>query len=116
MRKSVVSFMFAAALCASGCPDAGYAKGKLPPGTIQKGSLANHKLTQDTLLAAASTATARGCQGIESFTPYMVAMPKGAPGARVWREKWIFSCQGGEYPIDIRFSEAGMDAADYQIQ
>jgi hypothetical protein len=41
----------------------------------------------------------------------MVAMPKGAKGSRVWRERWIFTCQSGDYPVDIRFTEVGPNAA-----
>jgi hypothetical protein len=89
---------------------------KLPPGTIQEGSLANQQLIRDTMLGVAGKAATLGCQSIDSYKPYVVAMPEGSPGSQVWREKWIVTCQGNHYSIDIRFNESGSGAADYQIQ
>ncbi|HEY2344671.1 MAG TPA: hypothetical protein VGH80_02175 [Xanthomonadaceae bacterium] len=87
----------------------------LPSGTLQKGSLANAQLIQDTMMGVVSKAATLGCRKFDSYKPYVVALPEGTPGSRVWREKWIVLCQGQEYPIDIRFNESGMGAADYQI-
>jgi hypothetical protein len=113
MRKSAITFMLASALFVCGHANAAQAK-HLPPGTIQQGSMANHQLTQDTLSAVVTKVSELGCQQFESYTAYMVAMPKGPKGARVWREKWIFTCQGADIPIDIRFTEVGPNAA-YEI-
>jgi hypothetical protein len=113
MRKSVARLLLASALLILGYPNIGDAK-KLPSGTIRQGSLANHQLTQDALSAVVGKAIALGCQQFDFYTPYVVAMPKGSRGARVWRERWIFNCQGTDYSIDILFNEVGPNAA-YQI-
>ena len=113
MRKPALAFILASALLVLGYPNIGAAK-KLPSGTIQQGTLANHQLTQDTLSAVLGRAITLGCKQFDSYTPYMVAMPKGSRGSRVWRERWIFSCQGTDYPIDIRFNEIGPNA-EYEI-
>jgi len=106
--------MLASALFIADYANAGHSK-HLPPGTIEQGSLANHQLTQDTLSAVVNKAATLGCQQFEFYTPYMVAMPKGQKGSRVWRERWIFTCHGTDYPIDIRFNEVGASAAAFQI-
>ena len=113
MRKPVPTFVLALAMVAFGYPSIGAAK-KLPPGTIQQGSLANHQLTQDSMSAVFGKVMALGCQQFNSYTPYIVAMPKGPQGSRVWRERWIFSCRNSNYPIDIRFTEVGPNAR-YEI-
>jgi len=109
MQKLAITLVFVAALLTSSHADAAHAK-HLPPGTIEQGSLANHQLTQDTLSAAVMKVSARGCEQFQFYLPYMVAMPKGPLGSRVWRERWIFTCRGGDYPIDIRFTEVGPNA------
>jgi hypothetical protein len=93
-----------------------FALEQLPPGTIQQGSLANPKLIRDTMLGAAAKAGGLGCKKIDSVKPYVTALPEGAPGSRVWGERWIFGCAGKTYPVNIRFNESGMDSADYQIR
>lgn len=102
----------ASMLIYSGCGQAM----KLPAGTIQQGSLANPKLIQDTMLGVSGKSATLGCKHIDSYKAYVVAMPSGEVGSRVWFEKWIVSCQGKDYPIDIRFNESGSNAADFQIE
>lgn len=89
---------------------------KLPAGTIQEGSLANPKLIQDAMLGVSGKSATLGCKKIDASRPYVISMPTGDVGSRVWHEKWIVTCEGKDYPIDIRFNESGMDAADFQIE
>ena len=106
-------FMFLAlALISMTC----WAKEPLPAGTIQTGSLANQKLIHDAMFGVVGKAATLGCKKVNSFQPYVVAMPQGQPGSRVWHEKWIISCSGKKYPINIRFNESGMSAADWTIE
>lgn len=88
----------------------------LPEGTIQKGSLANQQLIQDTMLGVVGKAATLGCKHVDSYVPYVVALPTGAPGSRVWRERWVVTCARKTYPIEIRFNESGVGAADYSIE
>jgi hypothetical protein len=88
----------------------------LTAGALQKGSLANQKLIQDALVGVAGKAGTLGCARMDSFEPYVVAMPTGVVGSRAWQERWIVSCQGKTYPITIDFREAGVSAANYTIQ
>lgn len=83
---------------------------------LQKGSLANQQLVRDALMGVHSKAGALGCTKVDSYQPYVLAQPQGLPGHRVWRERWVVACQGHEHPIDIRFSESGLDAADWTIE
>ncbi len=89
---------------------------KLPAGTIKEGSLANPKLIQDAMLGVSGKSATLGCNKIDSSKPYVISMPAGEVGSRVWHEKWIVTCQGKDYSIDIRFNESGADAADFQIE
>jgi hypothetical protein len=88
----------------------------LPSGVLQKGSLANQHLIHDAMVGVVGKAATLGCTKIDSYEPYVVALPQGTPGSRVWQEQWIVNCSGKTYPIDIRFSESGSGAADYVIE
>lgn len=88
----------------------------LTAGTLQKGSLANQKLIQDAMVGVAGKAGTLGCTRIDSYEPYVVAMPSGVVGSRAWQERWIVSCQGKVHPINIDFREAGVSAANYTIK
>jgi hypothetical protein len=93
--------------------------GKSPPhrdGVIQEGSLANQQLIRDAMQAVVMKAGTLGCTKMDSFTPYVLAMPEGVPGARMWKERWVITCAGKAYPVNIRFNEAGMEAAMYNIE
>jgi hypothetical protein len=67
------------------------------------------------MMGVVGKAAGMGCAKIDSLKPYVTALPEGTTGSRVWRERWFVSCAGKSYPIDIRFNESGLDAADYQI-
>lgn len=88
----------------------------LPDGAIQGGSLANQQLIRDAMLGVAAKVTTLGCDEPEQFFPYVLEMPSGAVGARVWRELWIVEGCANEYPIKIRFNEDGPEAATWMIE
>ncbi len=105
----------AALALAAGCASPPPAKPPAPA-ALQKGSLANQKLVRDTMPGVAGKSATLGCQRIESVDPYILAMPSGTPGSRTWQERWVVGCAGKSHPIDIVFTEAGLDAANYTIR
>lgn len=102
-------------LVLGGCATTGESA-SLPPGTVQKGSLANQKLIRVTMRGVVARATTLGCAKIDSYEPYVVVMPEGAPGTRVWHERWIVSCSGSVYPIDIQFYETDVGSVISRIE
>lgn len=88
----------------------------LPEGAIQEGSLSNQQLIQDAMVGVAAKVATEGCSAPESFIPYVMAMPEGNIGARYWRELWVVEGCGKHYPININFSENGLDAAIWSIE
>lgn len=88
----------------------------LPEGAIQAGSLSNQQLIQDAMPAVAAKVATLGCSSPESFQPYVIAMPQGNEGSRYWREVWVVQGCNSEFPVEIRFSEAGLGAANYVIE
>ncbi|CAN0561845.1 unnamed protein product [Ectocarpus sp. 12 AP-2014] len=88
----------------------------LPAGAIQEGTLSNQQLISDAMLGVAAKVTTLGCDTPESFQPYVLAMPQGSEGSRYWREMWLVQGCNAEFPVEIRFSEAGMGAANYTIE
>ena len=77
----------------------------LPEGTIQGGSLANEKLTQDTLAGVAAKVATRGCEKAENLNPYVVAMPEGPNGAKHWKEKWMVNGCNRKFEVNISFQQ-----------
>ncbi|GGC92736.1 hypothetical protein [Vreelandella lutescens] len=88
----------------------------LPSGALQEGTLSNQQLIQDAMLGVAAKVATLGCQQPESFQPYVLAMPQGSEGSRYWRELWVVQGCNSEFPVEIRFSEAGLGAANYTIE
>ena len=116
MRISSTCFLALFITVLAGCA-ANTVNSGAPSGTLQKGSLANRQLIRDALVGVNAKAGALGCtKKIDSFQPYVLAMPQGSPGSRVWWERWVIACGVQTYPIDIRFNESGPDAADYTIK
>lgn len=115
IRISAVSGFLFLLLLLGGCATTGQSD-SLPPGTLQKGSLANRKLIHVTMRGVVARATTLGCAKIDSYEPYVVAMPEGAPGSREWHERWIVSCSGSAYSIDIQFYETGTGSVSYRIE
>jgi hypothetical protein len=120
MNIKLFGAVFVAALLLLGqtsLPAAG--KNALPTGVIRAGSLCNKKLIFDTSIAATGKLAQMGYTydvHKHPFQPYVVSLPKGAPGERRWTERWIYSIDGKEVPITIDFSEAGLGAADFTIR
>ena len=88
----------------------------LPAGTIKKGTLTSPQLRQDTMLGIAGKMGTLGCHKVEDVTPYVVTPFSGATGTRQWREKWLVTGCGKQYPIDIDFKEDGSGGADWTIK
>jgi hypothetical protein len=89
---------------------------KLPPGTIQQGSLSNQKLIHDAKVGVAAQVGILGCTQLKNFEPYVVALPTGKQGSRVWYEKWIVNGCDKQYPINLRFAEDGAGGAYWTIE
>jgi hypothetical protein len=87
----------------------------LPPGAVQRGTLANAKLIEDTKLGVASKVGTMGCSSLGDVDTYVLVMPTGAPGNRKWKELWVVSGCGKKYPVTIEFSTNGPDA-DFTIR
>lgn len=92
-----------------------FAESNLPNGAIKRGSLANAKLIQDTKLGVVSKVAIMGCKKPESYEPFVLAMPIGKVGARIWKELWIVQGCNSKYPVEIMFSEDGIGAANWSI-
>lgn len=88
----------------------------LPPGVVQRGTLANPKLLHDTALGVSAVAGTLGIKPIEQALPYVVEMPQGEPGSRVWAERWVVSQGTKSAAIDIRFQEDGSGGATWSIE
>lgn len=88
---------------------------RLPPGVVQRGTLANSKLLADTAIGVNSAASNLGIDPIERSLPYVTELPKGKPGSRAWTERWIVSKGDTSAAIDIRFMEDGAGGATWSI-
>jgi hypothetical protein len=87
----------------------------LPPGVVQRGTLANPKLLADAALGVNAVAGTLGIKPIEKALPYVTELPRGQPGSRTWAERWIVSNGGLSAAIDIRFVEDGAGGATWSI-
>lgn len=90
--------------------------GKLPPGVVQRGTLANEKLIKDAARGVGGVAATLGIRPVEKALPYVTQLPQGPPGARTWRERWIVSNGGLSAAIDIHFAEDGAGGATWSIE
>ena len=89
---------------------------KLPPGVIQRGTLANPKLLADSALGVSAVAGTLGIKPIEKALPYVTELPQGPPGSRAWTERWVVSNGGVSAAIGIRFLEDGAGGATWSIE
>jgi hypothetical protein len=87
----------------------------LPPGAIQRGTLANQNLIADAKVGVASKVATMGCQTLGDVATYVTQLPTGGPGSRRWKELWIVSGCNHHYPVNIEFAESGKDA-DWTIR
>ncbi|AXE32573.1 hypothetical protein DK842_05185 [Chromobacterium phragmitis] len=86
-----------------------------PPDALQTGTLANQKLIRDAMMGVAAEMGTRGCAKPEGVQPYVLAQPQGEPGSRFWREAWVVTGCGKEYPVRIEFREDGQESAYWTI-
>lgn len=87
----------------------------LPPGALQRGTLANAKLIEDAKVGVATKVATLGCSSLGDVDTYVLVMPTGAPGHRTWKELWIVAGCGKNYPVTIEFATNGPDA-DWTIR
>jgi hypothetical protein len=85
-------------------------------GTLRKGTVASKTLIADAMMGVMAKVAILGCEKFDSYEPYIVTMPEGKPGSQVWRERWIVHCSNQTYPINLRFNESGMNAADWTVE
>jgi len=114
--KPAFALTLLSCLVVSGCATVAPPAGAQAEGVRHEGSLANAKLIRDAMVGVVAKAATLGCARVDDYEAYVVQMPRGEPGARVWRERWVLVCSGRPYPIGIRFSEDGLDAADWAIE
>lgn len=88
----------------------------LPEGVLKAGSLANQKLMSDAMVGVVGKLATKGCEAPESFLPYVLRMPEGPVGQRVWAERWVVTGCGREFPIDVEFMEDGAQAANWLVR
>lgn len=84
---------------------------------LEKGSLANEKLIQDTLFSAYTAASAKRNAVIPQETmvePYLSKAPEGGRGRMTWEEIWVFQTQP-KTAVRITFTEDGAGGADFAI-
>lgn len=112
-NKSTIIISFFAFILTSGCASN---NDNLPAGAIQKGSLSNQQLIKDTMVGVYQKMAVLGCTKPESYEPYVVSMPKGNVGSRIWRELWVVKGCNTNYPVYITFSEDGLSAANYIVE
>lgn len=97
-------------------PDA--ATGPLPPGVLKEGSLANPKLMADAATAVTDGLKAKGYfidpKGVP-LNQYVVSMPTGTVGKKIWTEHWVFLVEEKEMPFTIHFREDGSRGASFVI-
>ena len=88
----------------------------LPPGTVERGTLAGAKLIEDTKTGVVGKVATMGCTEWGDVERYVLVMPTGAVGARQWKERWVVVGCGSHYPVDIEFKEDGNGGAYWTIR
>ena len=85
----------------------------IKPSVAEEGSLANGKLITDTTDGLVESAS---IQSDAKIIKFVIQQPVGIAGQRAWREMWIVSPDSNPMQFIITFREAGLDAADFEIQ
>lgn len=75
----------------------------LPKGAIKEGTLVNQTLVNDVSLAAATQASAQGCDKPQDIKVLVTQMPKQQGDSTTWREIWEIRCNNGTYPVKMSF-------------
>ena len=86
---------------------------QIKPSVAKEGSLANQKLIADTTAGLIQLANIKAEDKIIKF---VIQQPVGAAGQRAWREMWIVNPESNSMRFIITFREAGLDAANFEIQ
>ncbi len=77
----------------------------LMKGVIQEGTLGNEILKRDTMKFFKIGLSIKGCKEFSSYKPYVLQMPQGEVGSRLWRERWIAKSKEKYYFVDFTFVE-----------
>ncbi|MCX7820106.1 MAG: hypothetical protein N2258_00330 [Brevinematales bacterium] len=72
---------------------------------IKEGTLGNEILQRDTMKFFKIGLSMKGCSKFDSYKPYVLQMPKGEIGSRLWRERWIAKSENKYYYVDFTFVE-----------
>ena len=56
-------------------------------GVVRKGSLCNQILINDTMPLFMAKVSVMGCEKVDSIQRYVLQMPTGEVGSRIWKEK-----------------------------
>lgn len=119
------SILLAAIVTISGCgsmdersSDAGDLApiSSIAPSVTSEGTLANEVLIQDATIALESVLSREILATGVSVIKFVIQQPAGTPESRAWREMWVVDPEGNSRSFIITFSEAGLGAADFQIQ
>lgn len=86
---------------------------QIKPSVAEEGSLANEKLIAD---ATAGLIESAGVQADARIIKFVIQQPVGTVGQRAWREMWIVNPDSKPMQFIITFREAGLNAADFEIQ
>ena len=86
---------------------------QIKPSTAEEGSLANSKLIADTIAGLIESAN---IQADAKIIKFVIQQPLGSAGQRAWREMWIVNPDSKPMQFIITFREAGLNAADFEIQ
>ncbi len=74
-------------------------------GVIREGTLGNEILQRDTMKFFRLRLSMLGCEKIDAYKPYVLQMPQGQVGSRLWRERWIAKSGDKYYAVDFTFVE-----------
>ena len=105
-----------AALLLTGCQTTSELEpvSQIKPGVASEGSLANHKLIEDT---TSGIETITGISAADSkILKFVIQKPVGKVGSRSWRELWLVKSAESENHFLVTFKEAGLSGADFELE
>ncbi|MGD9859092.1 MAG: hypothetical protein AB7S90_03445 [Marinobacterium sp.] len=116
MKKGV--FLATVMLALTACQSNNQLKpvSQIKPGVASEGTLANAQLVSDTTAALEQLPEGLRVKPGARIFKFVVQQPVGVQGSRAWREMWIADPKGASTRFLITFTEAGLGAADFQIQ
>lgn len=86
---------------------------QIKPNVAVEGTLANEQLIAD---ATAGLIEAANLQPDAKIIRFVIQQPVGSVGQRAWREMWIVDPENNTQQFILTFREAGLKAADFEIQ